>query len=141
MLSFLFFQSEWSLLSEEEEEEEVERVTGLLEGRTQLKQEYERKHTRGFQKCGAFLLSPSCPRRLILRAIDALNSEPCLRLPRASHANHVQAASYFCVHGQDSPEDPTGSAACTHASLTLQKPLRVCGHPLCLELQRVVLTV
>lgn len=35
-----------------------------------------------------------------------------------SHANHVQAASYFCVHGQDSPEDPTGCAACPPASRT-----------------------
>lgn len=112
-------------------------VTGLLEARTQLKQEYERKHRNGLRKCGAFLLSPSCPRHFILRAIDTLNSEPCLRLPRTSHANHVQAASYFCVRGQDLPEDPKGSAACKHASLTLWKPPRVCGHPLCLELQRV----
>lgn len=53
----------------------------------------------------------------------------------------THSLSCSCVHHQDPPEVPTGSAACTRASLTLQKLLRVCGHPLRLELQRVVLTL
>lgn len=45
------------------------------------------------------------------------------------------------MHGQDPPEYPTGCAACTHGSPTLQKLLHICGHRLRLELQRVVVTV